>query len=108
MILDTGAKEESEKDILARVQKDIEQAGGRVETIQKLGPRPFSYKSNQKTSGFYANVLFQAPEKSLKDLTAKFHLDTELFRWQFTEVVPEPKLKKKKAKKKTEVAATKA
>jgi len=107
MILDTGAKEDSQKDILARVKKDIEQAGGRVEKIEELGPRPFSYVTSKKTSGFYVNVLFQAPEKALKDLTAKFHLDTELYRWQFTEVIPEPKMKPKK-KKKLEAAAAAA
>ena len=39
LILDTIGKEEAEKEILDRVQKEIQQAGGKVETVQKMGQK---------------------------------------------------------------------
>ena len=90
LILDTIGKEEAEKEILDRVQKEIQQAGGKVETVQKMGQKPFARNAKGRSAGSYVNIIFGAPGKVLKDLDAKFHLDTELFRWQFSEFVPEP------------------
>jgi small subunit ribosomal protein S6 len=89
MILNTAGKEEAEKDILDRIQKDIEQAGGRVETVQKMGSRPFARETNGMSAGYYANFIFRAPPKAISELDAKLHLDTEVFRWLFTEPIPE-------------------
>lgn len=89
VILNTGGKEDGEKDILDRVQKDIEQAGGKVETVQKMGSRPFARETNGLTSGYYANFIFRAPPKAIAALDAKLRLDTEVFRWLFTEPMPE-------------------
>jgi len=35
-------------------------------------------------------VIFDAPPTAITELNAKFHLETDVFRWQCTEVVPEP------------------
>jgi ribosomal protein S6 len=99
IVLDAALKEETERDIVERIQKEIEHAGGKVETVQKMGQRPFARLSNKRSGGHYVNVIFAAPGKALKELDAKFHLDADLYRWQFTEVPKERKPKKKKAKK---------
>ena len=89
MILDTAGREDAEKDIIERIQKDIQQAGGKVETVQKMGQKPFARATQKRSSGGYINVIFAAPGKAIAELDAKFHLDTDLFRWQFTEPLPE-------------------
>lgn len=89
VILDTAGREDAEKDIIDRVQKDIQQAGGKVETVQKMGPKPFARTTQKRTMGSYVNFIFSAPGKAIRELDAKFHLDTDLFRWQFTEPLPE-------------------
>jgi small subunit ribosomal protein S6 len=99
IVLDAALKEETERDIVERIQKEIEHTGGKVETVQKMGQRPFARISNKRSGGHYVNVIFQAPGTALKELDAKFHLDADLYRWQFTEVPKERKPKKKKAKK---------
>lgn len=105
-ILDLAGREEAEKDIIDRIQKDIEQAGGRVETVQKMGSKPFARTTSKSAAGHYVNVIFDAPTKAITALDGKFHLDTEMFRWQITEVIPEKPRKKKKDKaEKKEVAA---
>ena len=102
-ILETGGKEETEKEIIDRIQKAIEHAGGRVETVQKMGSRPFARTTENRSAGNYANVIFAAPPTAIRELDAKFHLESEVFRWQFTEVIPEPVRKPR-----TGVAATSA
>ena len=97
-IFDVIGKEDAEKELIERIQKEIEQAGGRVETVQKMGPKPFARNSAKRSAGHYVNVIFDAPAKAMGVLDAKFNLDTEMFRWQITEVIPE-KVRKKKVKK---------
>ena len=105
-VLESAIKEETEKEIVERIQKEIVNAGGKVETVQRMGQRPFARISAKRSVGQYVNVIFAAPGKAIADLTAKFQLDTDLFRWQFTEVPKEYKPKKKKDKPKKTTAAT--
>lgn len=95
LIVDTAGKEDAEQAALDRVQKEIQAAGGKVEAIQKMGMKPFARVTGGRSGGAYANILFQGPPTALKDLDAKFHLDTELFRWLISEVV-EPKPRKER------------
>lgn len=97
--MDVAGREEAEKDIIDRVQKEIEQVGGFVETVQKMGAKPFARASSQRAAGHYVNVIFKAPPTAIAALDAKFHLDTDLFRWQFTELKDEKARPPKKAKK---------
>ena len=101
-ILDVIGKEDAEKELIERIQKDIEHAGGHVETVQKMGPKPFARNSAKRSAGHYVNVIFDAPVTAIGGLDAKFHLDTEMFRWQITEVIAEKIRKKKKKKDKVE------
>ena len=89
-ILDAAAKEEAMKETIDRLEKEIQQAGGRVETVQKMGQRPLSRNIGTRGMGFYVNVIFQSPAKAIAQLDVKFHLETDLIRWQFTLAQPEP------------------
>jgi len=88
-ILEVAGKEDAEKELVDRVQKTIEQAGGRVETVQRMGPRPFARNSRKRTSGYYVNYIFHAPPKAIHELDAKFHLESDVIRWLFSEPMPE-------------------
>jgi small subunit ribosomal protein S6 len=92
-ILDVVGREDAEKDIIERIQKDIEQGGGSVETVQKMGQKPFARPTAKRSAGHYVNVIFHAPPKAIAALDAKFHLDADIFRWHITEFVPEPERK---------------
>jgi small subunit ribosomal protein S6 len=95
-ILDTGGKEEVSKELVDKLQKSIENAGGRVDKVQRLGARPFARDTRKRTSGFYVNFVFDAPSTTIAELDAKLHLETEVFRWQFTEFVEPPVRKPRK------------
>ena len=94
-ILDAVAKEELIKETLDRIQKEIEHAGGSVEAVQKMGQRPLARNMQTRSSGFYANIIFNAPPKAVHELDAKFHLDPDLLRWHITDFVPEPVRKRR-------------
>lgn len=101
-ILDASAREEVLKEIVDRIEKDIKQAGGRMETVQKLGPRPFARPTAKRAAGFYVNYIFEAPAQAIAELDAKLHLATDILRWQFVAFVPEPE---RKPRRKPEGAA---
>jgi len=93
-ILNTAGKEEGIKEIIDVISKEIESAGGKVETVQKMDKRPFARVADKKVSaGFYANVIFEADPKSIAGLRARFSLNGEVHRVLFTEA-PAPKLEK--------------
>jgi small subunit ribosomal protein S6 len=100
VILDTAGREDAEADIIERIKKEIQAAGGKVETVQKMGQKPFARVTRKRSAGGYVNFIFAAPAKAIAELDAKFHLDTDLFRWQFTEPLPEAPVREPKAEEK--------
>jgi ribosomal protein S6 len=84
-ILNTAAKEEGIKDITDKIAKEIEAAGGKVETTQKMDKRAFSrVASKQHNSGFYVNVIFQGGPATLSALHSRFAGNEDVFRVLFT------------------------
>lgn len=100
-ILDATAKEESTNEIIDKLHKEIERVGGRVETVQKMGQRPFARTTRKRAAGYYVNFIFQAPPKALAEMTTKFQLETDVFRWLFTEMPPEQPERKRRKKQET-------
>lgn len=90
-ILNTAGKEESVKDTLDKISAEIETAGGKVETVQKMDKKSFARVADKKhNAGFYANVIFTGPAAIITQLRTKFALNEEVFRVLFTEA-PAPK-----------------
>ena len=93
-ILNTAGKEENVKEIIDRISDEINKAGGRVETVQKMDKRPFSRIADKKyTSGFYVNVIFEVKPEAVGALKARFTHSDDVFRVMFTDA-PAPKLEK--------------
>lgn len=85
-VLNTTGKEEGIKEIIDHISADITAAGGKIETVQKMDKRPFSRVADKKfTSGFYVNVIFEAPSNAIVQLNQKFKLNDDVFRVMFTE-----------------------
>lgn len=98
-ILDAAVKEEVLKETIDRIEKDIKQSGGRVETVQKMGQRALARVNAKRSAGFYVNIIFDAPPKAVAELDAKLHLATDVIRWQFTRWIPEPERKPRRGPK---------
>ena len=84
-ILDTAAKEEGIKDVIDKISSEITTAGGKVETVQKMDKKMFSRVADRRnTSGFYANVIFEADPATLEQLRVRFNNSDDIFRVMFT------------------------
>ena len=84
-ILDTAGKEDTIKDVIDKISNEITNAGGKVETVQKMEKRNFSRIANKKyTSGFYVNVIFAGEPGLLDQLRKKFSMDPDVFRVLFS------------------------
>lgn len=94
-ILNTAGKEEAIKDTIDKLSAEINAAGGRVETVQKMDKRSFARVANKKhNAGFYVNVIFSSPPATLPQLQSRFALNEEVFRVLFTEApAPKPEAK---------------
>ena len=90
-ILNTAGKEESVKDALDKISAEIEAAGGKVETVQKMDKKSFARVADKKhNAGFYANVIFTGSSAIISQLRTRFALNEEVYRVLFT-LAPEPK-----------------
>ena len=90
-IFDTAGKEEGLKDAIDKISAEITNAGGKVETVQKMDKRNFSRVANKKhNSGFYVNVIFESQPSALDQLKHRFAMNNEVFRVLFTNA-PAPK-----------------
>ena len=84
-ILDTAGKEEGIKDSIDKISAEINSAGGKVETVQKMDKRNFArVRYKRHTGGFYANVIFESEPALLEQLKHRFALNAEVFRVLFT------------------------
>lgn len=84
-ILNTSAKEEGIKETIDKISAEIAQAGGKVETVQKMDKRSFSRVADKKyNSGFYVNVIFESAPTALTALHHRFAMSEEVFRVLFT------------------------
>jgi len=90
-IFDTAGKEEGLKDSIDKISAEITNAGGKVETVQKMDRRNFTRVANKKHSaGFYVNVIFESQPSAIDQLKHRFALNDEVFRVLFTNA-PAPK-----------------
>ena len=91
-IFDIAGKEEGLKDSIDKISAEITNAGGKVETVQKMDKRNFSRVANKKhNAGFYVNVIFESQPSALDQLKHRFAMNDEVFRVLFTNA-PAPKV----------------
>ncbi len=90
-ILDTAGKEEGIKDVIDKISAEITNAGGKVETVQKMDKKSFARVSDRKyTGGFYVNVIFEGQPAVLDTLKHRYAMNPDVFRVLFTNA-PAPK-----------------
>ena len=93
-ILNLAGREEGVKDALDKISSEITNAGGKIETVQKMEKKAFARVADKRhPSGFYANIIFDAAPDALASLQKKFDFNPDVFRVMFT-VMPELKTAK--------------
>ena len=65
-ILNTAGKEEGIKEAIDKISSEIESAGAKVETVQKMDRKQFTRVADKKHSaGFYVNIIFRGAPAAL-------------------------------------------
>lgn len=90
-ILDMAGKEEGIKDTIDKISAEINSAGGKVETVQKMDKRNFLRVADKKhNAGFYVNIIFEGQPALVDQLKHRFAMNGDIFRVMFTNA-PAPK-----------------
>ena len=102
LVLNTQAKEENVKEMIERLESEFQKEGARVEQVQKMDKRQFSYAAGPLDAGFYVNFVFHADPDLVTKLRSKFKLDPEVYRQHYQRLreKKEPRAKKKLAEEK--------
>jgi small subunit ribosomal protein S6 len=104
LVLNTQGKEDTVKDVVDRLESELQKEGAEIEQVQKMDKRQFSYVAGELDSGFYVNFVFHAEPQLITKLRSKFKLDPEIYRQHFQRLRPKKEKKERPAKK---VAAAK-
>lgn len=85
-ILNTAGREDSIQELVDSLSTDITDAGGKVETVQKMDKRPFARVANKRNQdGFYVNVFFEGPAEINARLQERYRHEDHVLRVLVTE-----------------------
>jgi ribosomal protein S6 len=96
LVLNTHAKEDNVKEMIERLESEFAKEGAKVEQVQKMDKRHFSYAAGSLDSGHYVNFILNADPQSIVRLRSKFKLDPDVYRQHYQRLEE----KKEKAPKK--------
>ena len=88
LVLNTLAKEENVKEMIERLESEFEKEGAKVEQVQKMDRRPFSYVAGKLDAGHYVNFVFHADPQLIAKLRSKLKLDPEVYRQHYQRLRP--------------------
>lgn len=82
-ILNNAGKEEGIREMIEKLEKDIQKAGGKPVKVERMDKRPFARVARKVDSGYYVNIVFEMPSQNLAAFRSKLKLDDEIFRSMF-------------------------
>lgn len=92
-IIDVSSRGEAAvKEGVDKIQALLKGVGAVVHNLQKLETRAFARPRPKLQSGYYISVVFSAPPQAVKEMDARLHLDSGIWRWQFVKYEEPPKL----------------
>ena len=86
LVLNVKGTEESDKEIIERIEGDFKKEGVTVEQVQKMDRRNFTYAAGPLSSGYYVNFILSSEPQAIEKVRAKFKLDEEVYRQQYTRI----------------------
>ena len=103
LVLNTQGKDDTVKDVVDRLEGEFEKEGAKIEQVQKMDKRQFSYAAGELDSGYYVNFVFEADPQLITKLRSKFKLDPEVYRQHYQRL----KSNRQTAESSKKLAATK-
>jgi len=87
LILNIKGGDDAVKETIERLEGEFAKEGAKIESVQKMDRRHFSYVKGKLDSGFYVNFIFAGTPAVLEKLNAKFKLDAEVYRQDYKKLV---------------------
>ncbi len=88
LVLNIKGTEENAKEVTERIEGEFQKEGARVEQVQKMDRRQFSYVAGPLDAGYFVNFVFMAEPQAIDKLRARFKLDEEIYRQHIQKVAP--------------------
>ena len=86
LVLNIKGSEEGANEVINRLEGEFKKEGANVEQVQRLERRQFSYAAGPLQSGYYVNFVFQAEPAALDKLKARFTLDEDVYRQNYSKL----------------------
>src|SRR5215510_5827262 len=83
LVLNTQAKEENIKEMIERLESEFAKEGAKVEQVQKMDKRHFSYIAGSLDAGYYVNFILNADPQLIMRLRTRFKLDPDVYRQHY-------------------------
>ncbi len=99
LVLNTQGKDDTVKDVVDRLESEFEKEGAKIEQVQKMDKRQFSYQAGEMESGHFVNFVFQADPQLITKLRSKFKLDLEVYRQHFQRLKAKKESRREQRKK---------
>lgn len=106
LALNSAGKEETNKDLIERLEKAIITEGAVIEQVQRLERREFAYPHDKLKGAYFVNFVVTAAAASIAKIRTKLTLDEEVVLQNYLRKgAVKPAGKARKAAKKTAVTA---
>lgn len=106
LALNSAGKEETNKDLIERLEKTLAAEGGHIEQVQRLERREFSYPHDKLKSAYFVNFIVTAEATAIAKIRTKLTLDEEVVLQNYLRKgAVKPSGKARKAAKKTAIAS---
>jgi len=83
IVLNTKGNDDTVKELIERLEGEFNKEGAKIEGVQKMDRRQFSYAAGHLDSGFFVNFIFEAEPILIEKLRAKFKLDADVYRQSY-------------------------
>ena len=93
LVLNVKGNDEGAKEVIERLEGEFKKEGAKIEQVQKMDRRQFTYVAGELDGGYYVNFIFNAEPVAIDKLRARFTLDEDVYRQHYQ------KLRAKKAEK---------
>lgn len=79
IVLDMKGKDETVEELVTGIGREMENAGVKLEQIDKLGKRKFPYSPRHVESGYFVNYQIEADGAALDSIRAKLKLNESVY-----------------------------
>jgi small subunit ribosomal protein S6 len=83
LVLNFKGNEDGAKEVIERLEGEFKKEGAKVEQVQKMDRRQFTYVAGELDSGYYVNFIFSAEPNTIAKLRAKLTLDETVYRQNY-------------------------